>query len=352
MMNVYNLSNLGEIVDEMIAHMKGQIENPALFNSRFVFDKVLYIDVDFHQLNFTRGLSYLPLPEWLACKKAIINPRNEDQECFKWAVIASSRWEEIDSHPERISKFARFEADFDWSGIGFLVSVKDIKKFELRNQISINLLGIEDRQIYICRKGGNYERVLNLMLITESNEKHYVAIKSLSRLLSSQNTKHKGKEYFSTNCLQGFKEEASRNEHIGYCKDNESVRIEMPRKKPIVEYSDGQFQFNFSFIMYADFESILEPISRISTTRGINVHIPSGWCIHSEFAYGEVKDPLKLYRGKDCIKKFCDHVIGEACRLHKSFPEKSMEPLTKKQWKDYKKVSSCHICYKPFKEGN
>ena len=29
-----------------------------------------------------------------------------------------------------------------------------------------------------------------------------------------------------------------------------------------------------------------------------------------------------------------------------------MEPLTKKQWKDYIKVSSCHICFKPFKEGN
>ena len=30
MMNVYNLSDLGEIVNEMIAHMKQQIENPAL----------------------------------------------------------------------------------------------------------------------------------------------------------------------------------------------------------------------------------------------------------------------------------------------------------------------------------
>ena len=50
-------------MDEMIAHMKGEIENPALLNSRFVFDEVLYIDVDFHQLNLMRGLSYLPLPE-------------------------------------------------------------------------------------------------------------------------------------------------------------------------------------------------------------------------------------------------------------------------------------------------
>ena len=102
------------------------------------------------------------------------------------------------------------------------------------------------------------------------------------------------------NCLQGFSKESSRNEHIGYCKDNELVRIEMPHKKPIVKYSDGQSQFKVSFIMYADFESILEQIQgpgnnpRISSMRGVNIHTPSGWCIQSEFAYGEVKDPLKL----------------------------------------------------------
>ena len=302
--------------------------------------------------------SYLPLPDWLAKKKAIINPKNSDRECFKWAVIAVLRWEEIGNNPERISKLKRFEADFDWSGVGFPVFFRDIKGFESRNQISINILAVEVRQIYICRKGGNYERIVNLMLITENNRKHYVAIISLSRLLSKQNSKHKERQYFCMNCLQGFKEEKSRNEHIGYCKDNESVRIEMPHKRPIVEYSDGQFQFKVLFIMYADFGSILELIQgpgnnpKILTTRGINVHVPSGWCVWSEFAYGEVKDPLKLYGGKDCNRKFCEHVIGEAHRLYHSFPEKPMEPLMKAQWKDYKCVSNCHICFKPFKEGN
>ena len=61
------------------------------------------------------------------------------------------------------------------------------------------------------------------MLITENNRKHYVAIKSLSRLLSSQNTKHKGKEYFCMHCLQGFNKESSRDEHLDYCMNNASV---------------------------------------------------------------------------------------------------------------------------------
>ena len=50
MMNVYSLSDLNEIVDEMINHMKEQIENPALLNSRFIFNKVLFTNVDFQVL--------------------------------------------------------------------------------------------------------------------------------------------------------------------------------------------------------------------------------------------------------------------------------------------------------------
>ena len=104
MMNVYNLSDLNEIVDGMIDNMKFQIESPALLNSRFVFDEVLFTNVDFHQLNLTRGSSYLPLPGWLVKKKAIINPKNEDKECFKWAVIAAS----VNiKDPPRISKLKK-----------------------------------------------------------------------------------------------------------------------------------------------------------------------------------------------------------------------------------------------------
>ena len=180
-------------VNKMIAYMKQQIESPALSDSKFVFDEVIHMDVDFHQLNLIGGLSYLPLPDWLAKKKVIINPKNADRECFKLAVIAASRLEEIGNNPKRISKLKRFEADFDWSGVGFPVSFRDIKGFESRNQISINILAVEDMQIYICKKGGNYEHMINLMLVMENNRKHYVVIKSLSRLLSSQNTKHNGK---------------------------------------------------------------------------------------------------------------------------------------------------------------
>ena len=247
------------------------------------------------------------------------------------------RWEEIGRDPQRISKLKRFESDFNWTGIGFPVSFRDIKKFESRNQISVNILVEENKQTYICRKRGNYECIANLMLITEGNRKHYVAIELLSRLLSSKNNKHNGTQYFCMNCLQEYSNESSRDEHFRYCANNEAVCIGMPHRKPIVEYLNGQYQYKVPFIMYADFESILEPISglapnsKISSTHGVSIHTPSGWCVRSEFTYGEVKDPLKLYRGKDCISRFCEHIIGEARRLYNSFPEKPMIPLTKDQ---------------------
>ena len=76
MLNVYNLSNMNEIVNAMITHMKEQTENPALSDSKFVFDKVIHMDVNFHRLNLMRGSSYLLLPDWLTHKKSIINPKN------------------------------------------------------------------------------------------------------------------------------------------------------------------------------------------------------------------------------------------------------------------------------------
>ena len=129
MMTVYNLNDKNEIITAMIEHMAQQIENPALRNSKFVFDIILHMDIDFHRLNLTRGSSYIPLPDWLMKKKVIINPRNSDMECFKWAIIAAIKWEEVGNNLERVSKLRKYEEEFDQSGLEFPVSFRDINKF-------------------------------------------------------------------------------------------------------------------------------------------------------------------------------------------------------------------------------
>ena len=184
----------------------------------------------------------------------------------------------------------------------------------MNNDISVNVLSVENKDIYICRKGIRRDCEINLMFISEGDRWHYTANRSLSRLLASKNSKHAHKQYFYNNCLQGFAQESSRDQHQVYCEDNETVRVEMPRKGSTDEFLDGQNQFKVPFIIYADFESILESIQgpnpdpKESYTSEVTKHSPSGWCVYSKFAYGEVKDPLKLYRGKDCLEKFCDYI--------------------------------------------
>ena len=200
-------------------------------------------------------------------------------------------------------------------------------------------------------------RGINLLMVSEDGIRHYTAIKSLSRLLSSKNSNTKRKQHFCMNCLQGFTQELSRDQHQVYCEDNKSVRVEMPKQGSTVEFKDGQNQFRVPYIMYTDFESILELMDPVELgspnpsqpyTNEVNQHTPSGGCVYSKFAYGDVDNPLRTYRGKDCIETFCNYIRGEACRLYYMFPKLPMGPLTKKQWNKYKKATKCHICYKPF----
>ena len=353
MTSVYRGSEMDQIVDGMTANMKFQIANPALLNSRFVFDEFLYLDVNFHQLNLTRGSSYLPLPDWLVRKKAIVYPHNDDEEYFKWSVITVENLGMKD--PQRVSNLRKFKDNYDWSWLELPVSIKDIRKFENRNDTSVNVLAVEGRDIYIYRKGQRVGQEINLLMVSEDGIWHYTAIKSLSRLLSSKNSYTKCKQHFCMNCLQGFKQESSRDQHQVYCEDNESVRVEMPKQGSTVEFKDEQNQFKVPFIMYTDFELILEPMGPVELgspnqpyANEVNQHTPSGWCVYSKFTYRDIDNPLRIYRGKDCIETFCNYIKGEVHRLYHMFPELPTAPLTKKQWKKYKRLTKCHICYKPF----
>ena len=49
---------MDEIVSAMIEHMKQQIENPALRDSKFVFDSIIHMDIDFHRLTLLPAAFY------------------------------------------------------------------------------------------------------------------------------------------------------------------------------------------------------------------------------------------------------------------------------------------------------
>ena len=75
------------------------------------------------------GLSYIPLPSFLAAKKAIINLKNQDDECFKGAITRALN--PVENHPERIDREHRETSNVHNSeGLKFPVNLSDINKCE------------------------------------------------------------------------------------------------------------------------------------------------------------------------------------------------------------------------------
>ena len=97
--------------------------------SEFVFDNVdsLYYKLD--KISLNGGGSYIDSPEWLKNKKATINPKNNDDRCFQYALTVALNLEHIKKDPQIIANVKPFIDQYDWN------------EFEKNNKsIALNIL--------------------------------------------------------------------------------------------------------------------------------------------------------------------------------------------------------------------
>ena len=141
-------------VDEVYDRMKDKIiESFAAYmrnGSGWRLKKVVKLTVTKSRINPLRGSSYIALPKWIEKKKALINIKNQDDECFKYAVTRALNPVEKDEHANRVTKELRKQTEnYDWSGIEFPMpcSEKQFKKFEKNNNVSIIVFGHEGNNI-------------------------------------------------------------------------------------------------------------------------------------------------------------------------------------------------------------
>lgn len=73
------------------------------------------------------GSSYIPLLRELAAKTAIINVKNRDNECLRWAL--KSALFPVSKDAQRTSKYPQNDG-LNWEGIEFPVKVSQISKLE------------------------------------------------------------------------------------------------------------------------------------------------------------------------------------------------------------------------------
>ena len=142
----------GRDTDEIIKeHFKSFLQRyqenlqEKMKGSDFTFDGVNYLYYNFNKISISRGASYIDSPKWLKDKKSIVNQKNNDNKCFQYAVTLALNIDKINDHPERISKIKPFIEKYNWKDIDFPSTSKDWKKFELNNEVALNILYVPHR---------------------------------------------------------------------------------------------------------------------------------------------------------------------------------------------------------------
>jgi hypothetical protein len=107
-------------------------------------------------------------------------------------------WELVSKHLKKVCK------DLGLEDIKMPVSVKDMHKIEKQFNISINVFGHKDSDIYQIRiTTEEYDKHVDLLYTENEETSHYVLIKDFNKL-NCKITKHKNKQHFCRWCIQHF----------------------------------------------------------------------------------------------------------------------------------------------------
>ena len=146
------------------------------------------------------------------------------------------------------------------------MSLRDIPKFEKMNNLSFNVYGLTDtNKVQILKISNNYkneETHIDLLYFSVGKNSHYTNIKNFSRLTKSQIYKRKCKTYPCKRCLNSFHTKERLNQHSKYC--SKSTAINLPKAGSNISFKDFNKSIKHLFVIYADFESILEKIDTVS----------------------------------------------------------------------------------------
>ena len=330
-LKVYNGSLTGMAVHDLLKSFLDDYQfslRTKMKKSNLVYGRVRDFYYKLHKISINRGGgSYIDSPDWIK-NKATINPKNKnDSKCMQYAISVALNYQNIKKDPQRISKIKAFINKYGWKDINFPSHKEDWNTFEKNNRsIALNILYVpyNTKQImpaYVSKYNYNKENQVNHLMITDDKKRHYLAIKSIPMLFRGITSKSNG-DFYCLDCFSSFRTKNARKIHVNVCKDNDYCYIEMPNgENNILKCNPGEKSMKIPFIIYGDFESILEKISpcgsdpKKSSTNKISMHAHSGFSLFTYRSFDKTKNKLDYYRGKDYMKVFCEILKEQVKRI-------------------------------------
>ena len=353
---IINENDIDKKMDLVISDIMQRITSfSATGTSALVISKINSQYIDIIQYKPLKGSSYIELPKELKNPKmGLINIKNEDQKCFTYCLLYHLHQNKIKSNPQRVSNYKQYENTVDFTGINFPVSIKDIPKIEKMNNIAIHVFGYENKTTFpVFISDSQTENPLNLLLISNDNKRHYIYIKDFNRFMYKK-TKHHCKKHFCIYCLQCFSTEAILNNHLENCLIiNKKQNIIMPKFGSKIFFKNYFKMIKSPFVIYCDFESILEPIDvakqdekTTSYTTGYQNHLISSYAYKVVCQLDKYTKPIKSYRGENATKDFLTNLLIENEEIQEIIKTQFQEKMkiTKEQQNEFQRTTICHIC--------
>ena len=124
-------TDVEKLIDKCVKKIIEDLEVYQKNGSGWYFKEVVQLEIHTVEFNPAKGSSYIPLPDWISNKKAIVNIKNKDEKCFLWCILRYLYPRDRDE--ERLTDLKKSEFSLNTKGITFPMKLKDITKFEKLN---------------------------------------------------------------------------------------------------------------------------------------------------------------------------------------------------------------------------
>ena len=116
----------------------------------------------------------------------------------------------------------------------------------------------------------------------------------------------------------------------------------------ILKYKNHKNQLDVPFVVYADFECILEEIN-VKNSDKINLiqkHVPYAYSYYIKCSFNNDLDIFRIYHGEDCSSNFFKTLLDDCITIYETYLShiKPMNPLTIFQLNSFTLEQNCHIC--------
>ena len=353
-------TDVDKLIKICIDGIEGGIENYQETGSAWYFKEVEKLEIHTVEYNPTKGSSYIPLPDWISNKKAIVNIENKDEKCFLWCILRYLYPREDNGN--RLTDLKKYENSLNTKGISFPMKLKHISKLEKLNPSlpGINVFSVNENKKFYPLKMAEKDclNTIDLFFFEQDGVSHYSLIKNFTRLVKSQLTSSKnGTVFICKKCFSHFTKNELLQKHILYCSNNETVAVKMPPQNTMLGFKNYHKQLPIPFVVYADFECFTKPMHycspnpEYSYTYNYQKHEPSGFCFYIKGIDPNTKfEPIIYTKTKstdDISKIFVNKLAKVTNKIYNDFYRRPIPlRLTRQEQISFDKAETCHICKK------